>query len=285
MNDETMREAFESYARSKGWKISQCPEFPGEYDWAGVQNHWECWQAAINTRAQASAPEGVVWEELPERPVERQQFQSTMKLFNWSSHMAVLDALRRLWADAPKGGSYRELLAIVANDVAKLGAGKKVPYTELPDSDDRVAPELISNAIGAGLSGIGRDWPGMDGALSAILYGIGPLYTRSNAKAVEVDAFTPDEVASLANFAAEIMGDWPEVGGFDGYDLQQMAEKHGLLSPEERKERCGDACQCADECGEWPVTCYRSMSALKKAKTLSTQRGDNSPYDKTKAGS
>lgn len=180
MNDETMRrDAFADFCTVG--KASLTDEQRGALSYLYL--------AAMNTRAQASAPDGeepVLWEELPERPVERQQFQATMKLFSWSSHMAVLDALRRLWADAPKGGSYRELLAIVANDVAKLGEGKKVPYAKLPDSDDRVAPELIANAIGAGLSGIGRDWPGMDGALSAILYGIVPLYTRSNAKAGEV---------------------------------------------------------------------------------------------------
>lgn len=47
-DEQKVREAFEAYGRSKGWRMDMCPEFPGEYDWAGVQNHWECWQAALS---------------------------------------------------------------------------------------------------------------------------------------------------------------------------------------------------------------------------------------------
>lgn len=78
---------------------------------------WEGWQAAWKTRAPES--EAVAWDVLPERVVERRQFNDNMATFSWTPQQAVLDALRRLWAIAPEGGSYRELLAITANETAK----------------------------------------------------------------------------------------------------------------------------------------------------------------------
>ena len=59
MNDETMREGFEEWvSRRHGCSTEKW------YDTMQYKSHltrdwWECWQAAMNTLAQASAPEGV----------------------------------------------------------------------------------------------------------------------------------------------------------------------------------------------------------------------------------
>lgn len=49
---------------------------------------------------------------------------------------------------------------------------------------------------------------------------------------------------------------------FDGSDLQEIAEEHGLISLTIAKERCGDYCNCA-EVGSFPQCCYISTSAAR----------------------
>jgi hypothetical protein len=61
-------------------------------------------------------------------------------------------------------------------------------------------------------------------------------------------------------FALAVMRDWPEVGELDGFDLQQLGEKHGLLVKEWRTVPCSDGENCA--CNEYVVSgeqveCYR----------------------------
>lgn len=78
-----------------------------------------------------------------------------------------------------------------------------------------------------------------------------------------------EETARLRAFAQDILGDWPDVGYLDGFDLQELAHKHGLLVSETRYQPCGvdGACSCAEvvEADEWPegVTCYRKTALLK----------------------
>ena len=55
---------------------------------------------------------------------------------------------------------------------------------------------------------------------------------------------SPDAYDSLLAFAREILAAWPE-GGIEGGDLQDIAEKHGLLVPEIRHAPCVENCPCA----------------------------------------
>lgn len=76
------------------------------------------------------------------------------------------------------------------------------------------------------------------------------------------------EIRNLREFAKAIMGGWPDVGGLDGFDLQLLGVKHGLLREEIRHERCGEHCSCASDAmpteAEWKagVQCYRKTSLL-----------------------
>lgn len=76
-----------------------------------------------------------------------------------------------------------------------------------------------------------------------------------------------EEAARLRAFAQDILEDWPDVGYLDGFDLQQLAHKHGLLVSETRFERCGEHCSCAEmvDQSEWDegVTCFRKTALLK----------------------
>lgn len=72
-----------------------------------------------------------------------------------------------------------------------------------------------------------------------------------------------DQHARLLAFARDILESWPD-GGIDGGELQELADKHGLLIPTERSEPCGEDCVCAAEygLGEFPLTCYRRADFL-----------------------
>jgi hypothetical protein len=76
-----------------------------------------------------------------------------------------------------------------------------------------------------------------------------------------------EELAKLRAFAQDILEDWPDVGYLDGFDLQELAHKHGLLVSETRYQRCGEFCSCAEvvENDEWAegVTCFRKTALLK----------------------
>lgn len=71
---------------------------------------------------------------------------------------------------------------------------------------------------------------------------------------------------ALRRFAQEIMKHWPEGWGIEGDDLQAIAIKHGLLTPETLHEPCGESCSCAGlvDADDWieGVTCYRRTALL-----------------------
>ena len=76
-----------------------------------------------------------------------------------------------------------------------------------------------------------------------------------------------DELDHLRGFAQDILRDWPDVGYLDGFDLQELAHKHGLLVSETRFKPCGEFCSCAEmvDQEEWDegVTCFRKTPLLK----------------------
>ena len=67
-------------------------------------------------------------------------------------------------------------------------------------------------------------------------------------------------LGALQAFARDVMTSWPE-GDVDGGALQDYAEKHGLIVPQEAIESCGDDCVCAYY-GQFPMTCYRKTELL-----------------------
>ena len=80
-------------------------------------------------------------------------------------------------------------------------------------------------------------------------------------------------------FGRAMLKDWPEPYGacLDGFDLQELGEKHGVLIGTEHAEPCGDDCNCVAEYGadEFPITCYR---------VLPTKNSDPIPQDSEVAG-
>lgn len=73
----------------------------------------------------------------------------------------------------------------------------------------------------------------------------------------------PAPVASnnLRNFANSMIDIALEGCNADGVQIQELAVEHGLLKPEQRTERCGDTCSCA-EYADFPVECFRKVKEL-----------------------
>jgi len=83
-------------------------------------------------------------------------------------------------------------------------------------------------------------------------------------------------IEKLRAFANELMDEWPG-GSFDGGDLQDIAERHGLLKPTTQHQPCCELCQkneshenCSCACTEYysseewvaGITCYRKTPLL-----------------------
>jgi hypothetical protein len=51
-----------------------------------------------------------------------------------------------------------------------------------------------------------------------------------------------DPICDTHAFARAILCDFPDLGNLDGGDIQELAEKHGLLVKERRHSWCSDEC-------------------------------------------
>jgi hypothetical protein len=81
----------------------------------------------------------------------------------------------------------------------------------------------------------------------------------------QANAAMAQQLVSLRGFAAAILPmDEDFIGDVDGGQLQDAAEKHGLLVAIEVSEPCGEGCNCADY-GDFPQTCYRPTDTLRTA--------------------
>jgi hypothetical protein len=69
------------------------------------------------------------------------------------------------------------------------------------------------------------------------------------------------DLEKLRAFAQAVLSDWPDSAP-DGFELQELGEKHGLLTPVEVTEPCDpDHCGCA-EYDDFPMICYRRTPLL-----------------------
>lgn len=73
----------------------------------------------------------------------------------------------------------------------------------------------------------------------------------------------------LRAFARELFEHWPEAAGVDGFQLQDLGEKHGLLAKKDPAPRqpCGENCACREyypdeDFHEGAVICYQRTEVL-----------------------
>lgn len=69
------------------------------------------------------------------------------------------------------------------------------------------------------------------------------------------------QLEALKGFARDILS----CEAIDGFDVEEIALKHGLLAPMKMKAPCGDCCVCAEVHSpkSWPVICNRRTNILK----------------------
>ncbi|EPU9131528.1 hypothetical protein ACIRT2_06760 [Pseudomonas aeruginosa] len=82
-----------------------------------------------------------------------------------------------------------------------------------------------------------------------------------------------EQAAKLAEFAQEIISGALEGGSFDGADIQESAERHGLIAKQVMNEPCRgpeEYCACAWSTS-FPTECYRITAELRAL--LSEQEG------------
>lgn len=97
--------------------------------------------------------------------------------------------------------------------------------------------------------------------------------------------------SKLLDFANAIfdIANWPEGGDIDGFELQDIAEKHGLLVPETRHEPCGAPCNCENygcfSKEEWQdgIKCFHKADWLLSATSDNYQRPELTDEDKKQA--
>ena len=105
-----------------------------------------------------------------------------------------------------------------------------------------------------------------EATMSMSMYASSADYWKAQAEAWQAEAEKDlIEIERLRAFARDVMEVWP-MGDLDGGSLQEIATKHGLLTPEVRNERCGESCGCAeyataDEFASG-VECYRKAAFL-----------------------
>ncbi|MFU5559807.1 hypothetical protein ACM7V5_02535, partial [Pseudomonas aeruginosa] len=85
-----------------------------------------------------------------------------------------------------------------------------------------------------------------------------------------------ENAAKLAAFAQEIISGALEGGSFDGADIQESAERHGLIAKQVMNEPCRgpeEHCACAWSTS-FPTECYRITAELRALLNQDKENGN-----------
>ena len=80
-----------------------------------------------------------------------------------------------------------------------------------------------------------------------------------------------EQLAKLRAFANEVMRPWPEYD-MDIGELEEIAEKHGLLSKTIVDKPCGEICNCSDYLD--PIDFAIGIECLRKTPLLTGESND-----------
>ncbi|MFW4882056.1 hypothetical protein ACOAPR_29700 [Pseudomonas aeruginosa] len=86
-----------------------------------------------------------------------------------------------------------------------------------------------------------------------------------------------ENAAKLAAFAQEIISGALEGGSFDGAELQESAERHGLIAKQVMREPCRgpeEYCACAWSTS-FPTECYRITAELRALLNQDKENGND----------
>ncbi|HHQ4332680.1 TPA: hypothetical protein ACSQQD_003252 [Pseudomonas aeruginosa] len=85
-----------------------------------------------------------------------------------------------------------------------------------------------------------------------------------------------ENAAKLAAFAQEIISGALEGGSFDGADIQESAERHGLITKQVMREPCRgpeEYCACAWSTS-FPTECYRITAEIRALLNQDKENGN-----------
>jgi hypothetical protein len=168
-------------------------------------------------------------------------------------------------------------LPMLPNDIALLEAGNVRMAAQLAAIDAAclaVCPENSAACVGEPDDEMGRYVLMTEDADAVIdtddpaevITGLCGLWSRVSDHAAafqELDALTP-----LARLGLDALTAMRDGGGMDGFEIQDAAEKHGVIMATEQMAPCSeDGCVCA-EYDTGLVTCYRDTPATVAARTL-----------------
>lgn len=74
--------------------------------------------------------------------------------------------------------------------------------------------------------------------------------------------FDPYEESCLRAFAQELLKNAPDTVAMEGWDIEALAVKHGLLLPTQVTEPCGEGCFCLKYGDGFPMMCNKRTALL-----------------------
>ncbi|HEJ5260387.1 TPA: hypothetical protein SL699_001189 [Pseudomonas aeruginosa] len=148
-------------------------------------------------------------------------------------------------------------------DYAKLEAEAQALREEVERSNRiTVAMALDISAVGEALGIPGEEQEGGTGEFIDLIREL-----QKEVEALRARGLTVSEglVQGMAKFAREIICGALEGGSFDGADIQESAERHGLIAKQVMNEPCRgpeEYCACAWSTS-FPAECYRVTPELR----------------------
>ncbi|HEJ5247965.1 TPA: hypothetical protein SL796_002283 [Pseudomonas aeruginosa] len=160
-------------------------------------------------------------------------------------------------------------------DYAKLEAEAQALREEVERSNRiTVAMALDISAVGEALGIPGEEQEGGTGEFIDLIREL-----QKEVEALRARGLTVSEglVQGMAKFAREIICGALDGGSFDGADIQESAERHGLVAKQVMNEPCRgpeEYCACAWSTS-FPAECYRVTPELRALLNEDKENGDH----------
>lgn len=74
-----------------------------------------------------------------------------------------------------------------------------------------------------------------------------------------------DDLRALRAFVGELLADYPDSYGLDGWEVLELCDKHGLLKREDRVAPCGENCYCSENYGDGETDCRVVQPVMSRA--------------------
>ncbi|WP_319061107.1 hypothetical protein [Pseudomonas aeruginosa] len=181
------------------------------------------------------------------------------RLWHWAHEELSEEQKRRYFNIVANGTAEHNEPPIYAQQLCRMKHRAESAEQELAALRARVVVVPERKLLNAGVPGLNRN-SGWNACLDEL--------ARLNGKTVSEGL-----LRGMAAFAQEIISGALEGGSFDGADIQESAERHGLIAKQMMREPCRgpeEYCACAWSTS-FPTECYRITAELRAL--LSEQEG------------